>query len=346
MIGTELLKGQGLGNQLFCYVTTRCIALKHGYDFSILGREQLGNNIHSQKGLYFMNLDLGVPSQKSDYIEQYWEKEDRLFLPNSKHDLTHGAYITGVDEAILNIKDNVLIGGNLQAEDYFKEYKDEIKKWLKVESEYDSYKYSRDNLCIINMRGGEYESSPELYLSKKYWVHAIAQMKKVRQDMEFLIVTDDVRAANKMLPDIPAIHGSLHEDYVCIKNARYLILSNSSFAFFPVFTSETLKMVIAPKYWARHNVSDGYWASEQNIYEGFCYMDRKGKLFTAEECRAELAQYKQVSKRYGNLNIRPIGIKLLLYKVKSRYIYGRAYLIKIWRGVMRRLKRVEISPMR
>lgn len=340
MLGTELLKGQGLGNQLFCYVTTRCIALKNGYEFSILGREQLGNNIHSQKGLYFMKLDLGVPSQKGDYSEQYWEKEDRLFLPNSKHDLTHGAYITGVDEAILNIKDNVLIGGNLQAEDYFKEYKDEIKKWLKVEPEYDSYKYSRDNLCIINMRGGEYESSPELYLTGKYWANAIAHMKKMRQDMEFLIVTDDVRAANKMLPGIPAIHGSLHEDYVYIKNAGYLILSNSSFAFFPVFTSETVKMAIAPKYWARHNVSDGYWASEQNIYEEFHYMDRKGKLFTAKECRAELAQYKLESKRYSNLNIKPVGLKMKLYRLKSWYLYKKYYMQKIWRGVMRRMKKL------
>ena len=340
MLGTELLKGQGLGNHLFCYVTTRCIALRNGYEFSILGREQLGNNIHSQKGLYFMKLDLGVPSQKSDYVEQYWEKEDRLFLPNSKHDLTHGAYVTGIDEAVLNIKDNVLLGGNLQAEGYFKEYKEDIKKWLKVEPEYDSYKYSRDNLCIINFRGGEYESSPELYLYKKYWIQAIAHMKKVRQDMEFLIVTDDVCAANRILPDIQAMHGSLHEDYVYIKNARYLILSNSSFAFFPVFTSETLQMAIAPKYWARHNVSDGYWASEQNIYEGFNYMDRKGKLFTAEECRRELAQYKLNSKRYSRLNIRPVGIKMLLYKIRTKYIYKRAYIIKIWRGILRRIKKM------
>lgn len=340
MIGTELLKGQGLGNQLFCYVTTRCIALKHGYDFSILGREQLGNNIHSQKGLYFMKLDLGIPSQKSDYAEQYWEKEDRLFLPNSKHDLTYGAYITGADEAILNIKDNILIGGNLQAEVYFKEYKDEIKEWLKVGPEYDSYKYTKDNLCIINVRGGEYESNPELFLSGKYWTQAIAHMKKVRSDMEFLIVTDDVSAANKILPDIPAIHGSLHEDYVCVKNARYLILSNSSFAFFPVFTSETVQYIIAPKYWARHNVSDGYWASEQNIYDELIYMDKKGKLFTAEECRRELEKYKQFSRRYRHLNEKPAGIKLWFYRIKSKYVYGIAYIVKIRRGVIRRVKRL------
>ena len=39
VIATELLKGQGLGNQLFCYITIRCIAYKNGFDFSILNRE-------------------------------------------------------------------------------------------------------------------------------------------------------------------------------------------------------------------------------------------------------------------------------------------------------------------
>ena len=46
-------------------------------------------------------------------------------------------------------------------------------------------------------------------------------------------------------------------------------------------------------------MSDGYWASEQNIYSLFHYMDRKGKLFTAEECRRELAEYKKRSHKYA-----------------------------------------------
>ena len=341
MIGTELFKGQGLGNQLFCYVTTRCIAARHGYDFSILGRELLGDIRYNRKGLYFMELDLGVLSQKEDYKKVYQEKEERLFLPNSRHDLTYGAYVAGTDEALLNIEDNVLISGNMQAEDSFREYKAEIKEWLKVKPEYDFFQYSRDNLCIINVRGGEYTSNPELYLSVRYWKHAIRHMKQIRQDMEFLVVTDDVESAKKLLPDIPAIHGSLHEDYVCIKNAKYLILSNSSFAFFPVFTSETLQKVIAPKYWARHNVSDGYWASEQNIYDGFCYMDRSGKLYTAEECREELKQYKETSRKYKRLNKIPSKGKMLFYQFKSKCIYQRYWLERIIRSLKRRMKAVR-----
>ena len=49
MIGTEFLQGQGLGNQLFCYVSARCIAEDLGADFATAGQEQLAVNIHSKK---------------------------------------------------------------------------------------------------------------------------------------------------------------------------------------------------------------------------------------------------------------------------------------------------------
>ena len=136
IIATELLKGQGLGNQLFCYVTIRCIAMRNGCDYSILGGETLANNIHSQCGLYFMNLELGVPAQKEDFDKIYNEREDRLFTSSSRHDIEHGAYVAGTDEVLLNMKDTVLVYGNMQAEDYFLPYKEEICRWLKVKPEY------------------------------------------------------------------------------------------------------------------------------------------------------------------------------------------------------------------
>lgn len=317
MLGTELLKGQGLGNQLFCYVTTRCIALKNGYDFSILAEEAFKNDPDNVYSLYFMNLDMGMPSKTEDYASHYWEKEDRLFIGNSRHDMERGAYLSGVDEKLLNIPDNTLIYGNMQAEQYFVSFIPEIKKWLKVKEEYDSLQFSRDNLCILNMRGGEYTGSPELYLKRKYWTDAMKNMQKIKSNMEFMIVTEDVQAANKILPEIKAYHFELAKDYVTIKNAKYLIASNSSFACFPIFTSDTLRCVIAPKYWARHNVSNGYWASEQNIYEGFTYQDKKGRLFTAAQCREELEKYKHSSGTYKKLNKKP-G-RLIQYFQKKRY---------------------------
>lgn len=52
--------------------------------------------------MYFMDLDYGKSSRKEDYKQIYYEKEDRLFLGNSKHDLTHGCYVTGTDDALFH----------------------------------------------------------------------------------------------------------------------------------------------------------------------------------------------------------------------------------------------------
>ena len=338
LVGTEFLDGQGLGNQLFCYVTARAVAQENGYAFGTAGQECFAVNIHSSRGMYFMDVDLGyaISQEEKKSFNIYQDAETRLYTGNSRHDMEHGCYIAGADEKIHQVEDNTLIYGNMQDESYFISHLEEVKQWLKVKPEYDSMEYSKENLCIINMRGGEYTGSPELFIDKKYWIHGIKEMKRIRPDMEFMIVTDDVEAAGKMLPGIPAYHFDIGKDYVTIKNAHYLLLSNSSFACLPAHTSETLRFAIAPKYWARHNVSDGYWASEQNIYSLFHYMDRKGRIFSAQECRRELEEYKKHSARYARRNCRPGRVRYFFQNIRRRLVYGWFFSKKVWRAFLRR----------
>lgn len=330
IIATELLKGQGLGNQLFCYVTTRALAHAGGCDFSILNRELLDC-------MYFMDIDCGLDIEKDRFENIYHEKEDRIFLGNSKHDIEHGCYITGVDNRLLSLTQTTLLYGNMQDESYFGKYKNEIRDWLRVKPEYDCMDYSRENLCVINIRGGEYTSNPELFLRRRYWLDAMKIMRQKRADMEFMVVTDDLSAARRVLPEVKAYHFDLAGDYTAIKNARYLIVSNSTFAFFPAFTSETVQYIIAPKYWARHNVSDGYWASEQNIYSDFVYLDRKGKLFTASECREELERYKKRSKYCNKIGQRLEGAALGRAKIRSKWLVYKDLSVRAVRSAKRRL---------
>jgi hypothetical protein len=113
--------------------------------------------------------------------------------------------------------------------------------------------------------------------------------------MQFLVITENVEAAKRLLPELSdnIYHFDVGKDYATIKNARWLILSNSSFAYFPALVNEEAKFIIAPKYWARHNVSDGYWAMSTNLFKDFTYMDRDGKLQSYDECRREFELYKQ-----------------------------------------------------
>ncbi len=344
MIGTEFLHGFGLGNQLFWYVAARAAALDKGVDFGICNPGALANNMHSDTGMYFMDIDLGkeIPAEDKDKYKIFEDHDNRLYLGNSKHDMTHGAYVSGIDPRFFEVEDNTLLYGNLQAEKYFEKYKDQLKDWLKIKPEYDSHEYTKDNLCIIHLRCGDYSNSPELWLDRKYWVNGIKQMRKIRPDMEFLAVTDDVSAAYKILPEVKAVRNDIGKDYVTIKNARYLLLSNSSFAVFPAMTSDELQYAIAPKYWARHNVSDGYWASEQNIYSCFHYMDKKGRIFSPEECRRELEEYKKKSKVYKKLNQRPGELLHKCQTVRAKWLYGVYMFKKIIRSLERRTGLIKI----
>ena len=338
MIGTELIKGQGLGNQLFSYVTVRSIAAKRGVEFGFINPGQIGNVFHSQKGMYFMDIDMGkeiLPGQKEGFTIVN-EKEDRLYIGTSGHDMTTGCYISGPDENIQNAADNSLFYGNLQDESYFEEYKDRIREWLHVKEEAESYEYTADDLCIINLRGGEYTGHPELYLDRRYFTNAIKNMKKINPGMRFMVVTEDEEAAKKVLPEYECHHFDMGKDYVTIKNARYLILSNSSFSIMPVLSSTELKYAIAPKYWARHNVSDGFWASEQNIYSFLTYQDRKGRLFSADECRGELEEYKKRSALYARKNVKPGHFVTLCQRIRCKYLRMVFFIKKVIRSLERR----------
>ena len=344
MIGTELIKGYGLGNQLFFYIVTRCIALEKNTDFGFVNPGQIGNVFHSNKGMYFMDIDMGkeISREEMKNFKVYHEQDDRLYLGDSVHDMTHGCYISGADKGLFEVEDNTIVYGNMQDQSYFEKYRDHIREWLHVREEAESYEYTADDLCIINMRGGEYTSCPELFLDRRYWLNAIKNMKKINPNMRFMIITEDEEAARKVLPEYECHHFDMGKDYVTIKNARYLILSNSSFSLMPVMSSTELKYAIAPKYWARHNVSDGFWSSEQNIYSFLTYQDKKGRLFSADECRKELEHYKKTSGLYARRNVKPGKVRIFFQNIRRRLIYAVFFGKKIWRSLLRRTGIIKV----
>jgi hypothetical protein len=289
MLATEILRGQGIGNQLFCYVTARSIAHTRGLDFGIKDTGWSGDKRYNQSGFYWFDLDWG--QEVPDGLDVYYEKEVRKKLNTCHHDMTVGCDVRGYDQGLMDVPDNTIIFGNMQDEKYFDHNKELVKEWLKVKEEYDTYEYMDDDVCVLNYRGGEYVGFHELYLTREYWLNAMENMTKINPNMKFVTITDDVKASQAMLPEIPAYHFTVDKDYAIIKNSKHVILSNSSFPFFAVYTSDTIENIIAPKYWARHNVSDGYWAMSQNIYSGWTYQDRDGNLSTAEECVKELEEY-------------------------------------------------------
>jgi len=295
MILTEIYDGQGMGNQLACYVTTRVVAKDLGYDFGIM-------NPHKFKCLDFMDLDFGLPVTGGSGREggppdtlpdgiQYYFKERYNVLPN-------GANVTIDDPNLLQIPDNTKIDGIFQSENQIIHRRDEIRQWLKVKPEKDCYDYSDPNICIINYRGGEYASVRDFHLNGEYWEYAIKRMQTININFRFVVITDDVERASAQFPDFEVKHFDISKDFTIIKNAHYLILSNSSFPYFATLLSDTVKYILAPKYWGRYNISDGYWACGYNIFRDHVYIDREGSLFGYDECVKEFEEYKKRTKIY------------------------------------------------
>ena len=259
MIYTEFMYGQGFGNQLAVYVTTRAIAKRNGYKFGYKGLDNFGDRRYNDKGVYFMDIDLGNEVLAWSPTVQYTEKETRIKLDHSEHDRTHGCDIRLIDEDLFNVADDTKIMGIMQGEDYFWAYREEVKDWLKVKPEFDCTDFRSDDICVLNIR--DYEADPTLFLSRDYWVKAIYHMLSLNSNMQFLVITENPDMARRLLPELAdnVYHFDLAKDYSIVKNAKWLIISNSSFAYFPAFCSDA-HLIIAPKYWARHNVSNGYWS--------------------------------------------------------------------------------------
>ena len=76
-------------------------------------------------------------------------------------------------------------------------------------------------------------------------------------------------------------------------------MSASTFSFWPVWTSEEVKKVIAiPKYWFDHKTSDGWWRGDDMIVPTWDYIDRNGKEFCGTECEKEWDIYRSKSPLY------------------------------------------------
>ena len=299
MITTELSPAMGLGNQLWSYAVCRTIATDRGLEFGI-------QSPHRFKGRRIMELDFGAPvrgrSSRSfsdslpKGIEHYYREKVRTIAFS-------GDLIPYFDSELARIADNTKIDGYFQSERYIRHRKSEISAWFTVHRE----ATVDENLCVVSVRGGDYLTIERLALGQKYYRDAIAAMIQMRSDARFLVITDDPSHAHRLLPDIETARASgpmfqarrlnrdrsfLGEHFALLQQAPMLIIANSSYAWWGAWTNPGNPLVIAPKYWVRHNTSDGYWHAGDSLTQDWLWMDRQGQLTTTEECALELEAYR------------------------------------------------------
>ncbi len=293
MIFTELYKGQGLGNQLFVYVATRAIATKLGHKFGI-------KNPGTFKAPNLFNIDWGdpIPDEYTIHNEYLHGSTSPLSTPQQI------LYLT--DKSVFDLTGNVKLEGCYESEGYFHEYVDQFNDWLQINPEYEHNDTADDDLCVLNLRGGELRTS-HVYPTRSYWDNGIKRMLEYNPNMKFIVVTDDVVAAKATLPEFECYHKDIETenqkapfgspqgdswvgnwDYVAIKNCKNIICSTTTFACFPLWTNKNLQKCISPKYNSCMNHSQGWWCRGSSIFNYVTdYMDSEGNLMSPKECKKE-----------------------------------------------------------
>ena len=143
MIYIEFKEGQGLGNQLWLYSTLRSISEYKQLDYGVFGFKNF-------KGSSFLDIkessNIILKKTKINYFyEQNYEDKD---LKNISCDY---------DDSILKINDNTILRGIFQSEKYLLKESSFLNKYIKIKESVKYEKFNSEQICILNIRGGEYK---------------------------------------------------------------------------------------------------------------------------------------------------------------------------------------------
>ncbi len=309
MLAASIHQHAGLGNQIWRYVCCRVFAENLGYEWGVSHPGWRGP---------FLNMDWGKEvklnvEQDSDFIpttglENYY-KEHWEFVK-----ATMGEVGTP-DKNFTTLKDNTYINGVFQRMSYIEKHRDKICSWLTYDDKVTDY--SSDNICVIQLRGGDYTTGHSM-LSPEYYHNAMRRMKENNPNIEFVIVTDDIGTAQRYIPGVPIVGSAISKekdqyqgniswykypggpvgiDYSILNTAKYAIISASTFSFWPVWTNKELLNAIAPMYWFDWPRSDGWWRMQDSIVndERWLWLHRNGDLYRSDTCIKLRQEY------YGNV---------------------------------------------
>ncbi len=316
MIFLKFKKGQGLGNQLWNYIVLRSVADFNNFKYEII-------NFSSFIGKDFLKIEEKNTSEELSKESLFLYKEPVIYDNDLK------CYVNVFDKNIFEIKKHTLIEGILQSEQYLKPDLNIINKYIKLKDQTIN-KSITNKTCIINLRGGEYKLHKNLILPKSYWINAIKNMKRYRHDLIFKIITDDYDYASALLPEYEIIKGTIAEDFKNLYSSKYVILSNSSFGYFPIKMGNPPDIVIGPNHWARYGNKYNRWASPTNFYKGWLWQNVRGEIIKESEIENSINESYSIYSTYNVSTceaalskfsikqILPLTIKKLIKKILSK----------------------------
>jgi len=252
---TVELKGR-LGNQMFQYAVCRTIAERNNYNFFV-SRQNNGDNQNISN--YF---DVEMGSYDGSNFYNYYS-EDTLkqnFDPN-----------------LLNIPNNTILSGFFQTEKYFND-NNKIKNWFKIISndKVDALlsKYPIDKYCFIHFRGTDYKvwDDGKRFLPITYFKNAIKLIKTIKNDIKFVVITDDVEGAKEYFVDHDVISNDMMDDFKLLYYSKYCIIPNSSFSWWAAWLSDNKTITVAPDNWLNYQMPEkGFYPADIKV-DKFTYI--------------------------------------------------------------------------
>ena len=304
MLAASIHEHAGLGNQIWRYVCCRVFAEHHGYEWGVSHPGWRGPFLNIDWGKEVtLNVEEDADFRLGEFKHYYKERFDH-------HKKAPGC-IGIPDNKFLELPDHTYINGTFQRMSYIEKHREKICSWLTYDNKVTDY--SSDNICVIQIRGGDYTTGHSM-LPPQYYQLAMDHMKVNNPSIEFVIVTDDPSTASKFLPGVPIVGSAVSEekdqyqkniswykypggpvgiDYSILNTAKYAIISASTFAFWPIWTNNDLVNVIAPKYWFDWSRSDGWWRMKDGIVNdpNWLWMDKQGGLYESNTCIEHAAVY-------------------------------------------------------
>lgn len=288
MILVEFYEGQGLGNQLWLYSAARTLADIKNCDLYI-------ENDFLFKGSNFLKIRY----KPTAGLAKNFKKNLIIYNEPFFYDSHFKSFITFYDNNFFKLNKNIILRGLFQSEKYLRSSIYNIETIIKFKNRsFENLDILDYRVCLINLRGGEFKRYKDLILPLEYWEFAINYMKEKKNILKFIVVTDDKFYAKRIFPNFEIISDNIPLCFKYLTFAKYLIVSNSSFSYFPIAMNRNKPFVIGPHNWARFNNPLNLWIAPCNFYKKWHWMDKKGRLFKY----SDLTKHVTNTWRYYNIH--------------------------------------------
>jgi hypothetical protein len=243
-----------LGNNIFQYIFCRVSAVKNNCNFYIPSSVEESNNFY--KGISKL-LNIKLEDSVSGNLH-HWVGNDLFDIDFGKNDGNINRLLGEVN--IEDVTDGSFLNGFYQTDSYMIEYETKIKnKWLRFKKNLKDLskplleKYDVDKYCYIHFRGGDYKTIPQFFLPIDYYRESMNHIVSIKNDIKFVIITDDIVEATNFFPEYDVISNQMEIDFYLLSKAKYSIIPNSSFSWWASWLNNDSKIIVAPNRWFNYN---------------------------------------------------------------------------------------------